>query len=974
MFKSIWHVLAIARRFLPSGRPHASRRLERSAEKVGVADEAHQIDEHKRTEAQLQRSEARNKALLDVIPDLMFVVNRHGQFVDFKPVPDEELAVPPSEIIGKYLWEVHGPEISDPAMENVRLTLETGRMHMFEYTLELGPDVHYYECRLVRSGEDEVLIIVRDITERKRAEAQLRQSEARNQALLNAVPDLMFRLTRAGVFLDFRANDEDSLYIPREAIIGKTMREIMPPDVAEVAMRSIERTSTVGALQQFEYQLQLPDGLRDFEARLVPSAPDEVLGMVRDVTERKRAELELQRAMEQAKAANRAKSEFLATMSHEIRTPMNGIIGMTELLFTTPLTAQQREFAEIVRDSAHALLTLLNDILDFSRIEAGKLYLDTGDFDPRALVESTVEILQAKALDQQDTLVTYVAPEVAPRLRGDAGRLRQVLLNLVSNAVKFTRQGEVVVRTTVESETPKHVHLRFTVEDTGIGLSGILREHLFQPFTQADSSMTRRYGGTGLGLAICKRLVDLMGGEIGVESAEGRGSTFWFTVRLGRSTSTVPHDPAGLPGLRGHRALVVMEHVTQREIAEEYLSAWGMRSTGVDNGAGALRTLREAAAQDPYQLALIDMDLPDMSAFVLAQCAKTDPQFASLHLILLAGLREQHRAAEARSSGFLTSITKPIKLAQLRDAVIAAVESEPRAAEAVSNEGPSQMALPTSVSDHTILVAEDNPINQKLAMFQFAQLGYQADIVSNGREAVAAVAGGGYSLVLMDCQMPEMDGFAASAAIRAAEARSGDGRIPIIAMTAHAMQGDRSACLSAGMDDYVSKPVTSHELSAALERWLPAAHVAQPPRGIDGEPLTVDVSVLKHLGAFQAPGRSDFVDQMIDSYLEQAPPVIDALVAAVESGNPHALEFEAHTIRGSSLNLGTLKVAQLAEELECIGRAGSTAGASTLVAVLRDEFAHAAVELAGMHSGRGAPAVDDNTVKLDAADSESNVV
>src|SRR5919202_4436281 len=412
------------RRIAAPDRSAAPARTGASAGDPGPSDLARQIDERKRAEEQLRQSEARKNALLDAIPDLMFVVNRNGEFVDFKPAADEDLAVPASMLLGNHIAAVLPPHVAQPALENVQLTLETGKMHMFEYQLVLGSDQREYECRLVLSGEDEVLIIVREITERKRAEAELLKSEARNTALLNAVPELMFSLTHVGLVIDLRANHDRNLFIPREAIIGKTMCEVMPPAVAEMAMLNIDQALATGVMQLFEYELPMDDGRRSFEARLVPSGPEEVLGIVRDVSDRKRTELELQQAKEAAEAANRAKSEFLPAMSHETRTPLNGIIGMIEMLLTTPLTAEQRDFAEIVRNSAYGLLTVLNDVLDFSKIEAGKMALDISDFDPRMLVERTVDVLKAKALEQQTKLMAFIAPAMPALLRGDSGRYR----------------------------------------------------------------------------------------------------------------------------------------------------------------------------------------------------------------------------------------------------------------------------------------------------------------------------------------------------------------------------------------------------------------------------------------------------------------------------------------------------------------------------------------------------------------------
>ena len=708
-------------------------------------------------------------------------------------------------------------------------------------------------------------------------------------------------------------------YSTAEAV-GASIDALIVPDSLRSESSDLEARARAGEIVRVEIERRRKDG-RPIQVRLsaaaVKAAPEGgLVALYEDISDRKAAEQAMRAARELAERVARARSAFLANMSHEIRTPMNAVLGFVELVLDTELQVEQRRALELVRSSSEALLTILNDILDYSKIEAEHLELESIPFDLPKVVHATATLLAVRAREKHLELTVDVPPDVPHIMRGDPTRVRQVLMNLIGNAIKFTEQGEVDVSAAVVGYHDDRTSVRFRVRDTGIGISDEQLATIFDEFTQADASMTRRYGGTGLGLAISRKLVALMGGQLSVTSEVGRGSEFSFTLRLPVERSAAAATPGRAVSLGGRRLLVVDDNETNRRILRDMLGAEGVavhEAARADAGLTALR--RAAAAGTPFDIAILDAQMPDQDGFELAAAVRADPDLAATKLLILTSAGQRGDGERCRQMGIQAYLTKPIARADLIEAV-----------GTVLLEAPPAGAAPALITRHSIaesrhtlriLLAEDNLVNQQVATAMLVKRGHQVDVVGNGREAVDAIGTHDYDLVLMDIQMPEMDGFAATQAIRALpRGRS----LPIIALTAHALSGERERCLERGMTGYLAKPFKAHDLFAAIEgRTAATADTAAAPAP------PVDLAAFR--GTMREAGAEAAVDGILATFASTLPQRLEALAEASRGGEAEAIQRAAHAFRSAAATIGAHRLAQLLEAMEASARSGDVARA-----------------------------------------------
>jgi len=807
---------------------------------------------------------------------------------------------------------------------------------------------------LERRVDERTRELQQEVAERTLAERQLEDRQSFLNSLIENNPVAIVALG-ADDTVQMCNPAFERLFLQRQQdILGRPLVGLVAPPEHRAEVESNRRQVSLGQTAHVVTRRSRSDGsMVDVEAFCVPltvgGKRTGALLLYQDITERKQAEQSLLRAKEAAEAASRAKSEFLANMSHEIRTPMNGIMGMTELVLDTELDAEQRNYLNLAKLSADSLLSLINDVLDYSKIEAGKLEIDAIEFNLGDSLGDTMKTLSLRAHQKGLELAFEIEPDVPDALVGDPGRLRQIVINLVGNGIKFTEQGEVVLYVKTESRTQDQIELHFTVADTGVGVPLEKQTSIFEAFNQADGSMTRKYGGTGLGLTISSRLVELMGGRIWVESEPGKGSRFHFIVRFALqkapARTIVPRDPETL---RDMRVLVVDDNATNRHILAKMLQNWRMQPTAVDSGAKAIVTLGEAKGLGrSFSLILLDAQMPGMDGFALAESIKRNPDWRGATVMMLSSAGQRGDAMRCRELGIAAYLTKPVRKEELLDAILTALGTRTRSD--THRTLVTRHSLRESRGRLRVLLVEDNAVNQLVALRLLEKYGHVVTVAGNGRKALEALEKEVYDIVLMDVQMPEMDGLEATRTIREKEKTTGR-HIPIVAMTAHAMKGDEERCLAAGMDDYLTKPIRTKDLLATLEETMnrkgTTDHAVDPPSKKPGTDAIDLESALERLDGDRA-----LFDELAHVFEEECPRIIEGMRHAIATHDAKSLEHLAHTLKGSSANLGALAISQAAGEMERLAQSDNVDNTSDQFRVLQEEIERLFGELEVLRQG-----------------------
>ena len=915
------------------------------------------------SEEQLRRQRQYVESLVEINPTAVVTVDRDGVVTSWNLAAEELFGYSRDEAIGRNLDDlVVGQDLRRQAVSYDE-ALRAGRFHTVTRRARRDGTLADVELIVVPviEGSDATgyLVIYHDISE-------LQRQKQYYQSLLEVSPTAIVTIDPDHKVTSWNPAAEKLFGYSREEAIGQDIDSLVANSEAvhHEAVQLNRQTRETGQVRLATRRTRKDGSLVDVDVRAVPiRVGREMVGLYaiyHDISE-------LQRAREEAEAATQAKSAFLAMMSHEIRTPMNAVIGMTGLLVDTELTPEQRSYAEVIRSSGEALMAIIDDILDFSKIEAGRLELERRPFDLRGCVESALELVAASASGKGLELAYLFDPGLPRAIVGDATRLRQILINLLNNAIKFTDTGEVVL--SVDGESPardeeavgRWRRLHFAVRDSGIGIPKDRQSRLFASFSQVDASTTRRYGGTGLGLAISKRLCELMGGTIWVESQVSEGSTFHFTIQTEQAPRLAPADQQGPPPqLHGRRVLIVDDNATNRRILVRQAESWGMLARDTGSPAQALEWIRRG---DPFDLAILDMEMPEMDGVALAEEIGRYRDARALPLLLLTSLGS--REGVRGRVEFAASLTKPIKPSQLYDTLMNVLGATPAGVQAAASREEPVERLAERVPLR-ILVAEDNVVNQQLALLVLQKLGYQAEVTANGLEALQALEREPYDVVLMDVQMPTMDGLEAT---RRIHQRWPEGRRPhIIAATASAMPEEREACLAAGMDDYLSKPIRVDELAAALRRCRPhiapqppalasgSGEVAQvpPEREPQGQPAIA--GVLHPLGLERLMetigGDRSLLTALVDTFLSDAPRLVEAARRGFEHGQTDEIRRAAHTLKSNGATFGATSFSELSRQLEALARSGILEGSDELIARIDAEYERVRIALETVREGR----------------------